>query len=75
MKKTGDAVERIVSDDSKGVFDNASFIGTLANGGVDIAPFHDLAASVPPALATEIDALRADIVAGTLVVSSPSQPK
>ncbi|GAA0999207.1 BMP family lipoprotein [Subtercola frigoramans] len=75
MKKTGDAVEKIVTDDSKGTFESSPYIGTLANGGVDIAPFHDLASSVPAELSTELDGLRADIVAGSLVVSSPSQPK
>ena len=75
MKKTGDAVEKIVADDSKGTFDNSAYVGTLANSGVDIAPFHDLAGAVPAALSSEIDALRADIIAGNLVISSPSQPK
>ncbi|QWT24993.1 BMP family ABC transporter substrate-binding protein [Subtercola sp. PAMC28395] len=75
MKKTGDAVEKIVTDDSKGTFESSPYIGTLANSGVDIAPFHDLASSVPAALSTELDGLRADIVAGTLVITSPSQPK
>ena len=75
LKNTGDAVVQIVGSSIDGSFDNSPYIGTLANKGVDIAPFHDLAGSVSPALSAEIEKLRADIIAGTIVVTSPSTPK
>ncbi|MET0976753.1 MAG: BMP family ABC transporter substrate-binding protein [Leifsonia sp.] len=75
LKNTEDAVATIVGDDVDGTFDAAPFIGTLENGGVDIAPFHDMAAAVPAALSEELDALRAQIIDGSLVVSSPSTPR
>ncbi|MEA9984465.1 MULTISPECIES: BMP family lipoprotein [Subtercola] len=75
MKKTGDAVEQIVGDDTKGTFTNSAYVGTLANGGVDLAPYHDLTSSLPAGLADEVTALKAAIVAGTVVVTSPSSPK
>ncbi|MEJ3403567.1 BMP family ABC transporter substrate-binding protein [Rathayibacter sp. YIM 133350] len=75
LKNTTDAVEQIVGDDVKGTFSSDAFVGTLANKGVDLAPFHDLASLVPDALSSEIDGLRADIIAGSLVVTSPSTPK
>ena len=56
LKNTGDAVVEIVKSSIDGTFDNAPFIGTLENGGVDIAPFHDLASRVTPELQAEIDA-------------------
>jgi basic membrane protein A len=74
LKNTGDAVVSIVSDDVDGTFDSDPFVGTLENGGVDIADFHDLAASVSEELSTEIDGLRDDIIAGDITVESPSQP-
>ncbi|MBC7725696.1 MAG: BMP family ABC transporter substrate-binding protein [Burkholderiaceae bacterium] len=74
LKNTGDAVQEVAGSAQDGSFTNAPFVGTLANGGVDIAPFHDLASSVSAALSTEIDALRASIVDGSLVVTSPSAP-
>lgn len=74
LKNTGDAVVSIVENDQKGTFDNAPFIGTLSNGGVDIAPFHDRAELVSADLASEIDALRDSIISGAIVVTSPSQP-
>ena len=75
LKNTGDAVVEIVKTSIDGTFDNSPFIGTLENGGVDIAPFHDLADKVSPELSAEIDQLRADIIAGTITVTSPSTPK
>lgn len=75
LKNTGSAVVEIVKSSMDGSFDNAPYIGTLDNSGVDIAPYHDMAASVGSTLAGEIDQLRADIIAGTITVASPSTPK
>ena len=75
LKNTQDAVVQIVGDDMNGEFSNDPFIGTLENGGVDIAPYHDLASRVSAELAAEIDQLRADIIAGTITVDSPSKPE
>jgi basic membrane protein A len=74
LKKTGDAVKQIVGESKDGSFTNTPYVGTLGNGGVDIAPFHDLASTVPPALSDEIAALKAQIIAGTLTITSPSAP-
>ncbi|WP_150306974.1 BMP family lipoprotein [Planctomonas psychrotolerans] len=74
LKNTADAVVDIVGADVNGTFDNAPFVGTLKNGGVDIAPYHDLEERVGADLAAEIDALREDIVAGTIEITSPSTP-
>ena len=46
-----------------------NFVGTLANAGVRIAPFHDLDSQVPAELKTEVEQLSADIAAGTTKVS------
>jgi serine/threonine-protein kinase len=46
-----------------GVFD-----GTLANGSVDLAPFHDLDSRVPQALKDSLEKLKAGIVHGTVSV-------
>ncbi|MBF4573038.1 BMP family ABC transporter substrate-binding protein [Herbiconiux sp. VKM Ac-1786] len=74
LKNTGDAVVEIVGDDIDGDFSPEPFVGTLENGGVALAPFHDLESSVPAELAAELDDLKAQIVAGTVVVDSPSTP-
>ena len=74
MKNTGDAVVEIVGDDIDGTFSSDPFVGTLENGGVALAPFHDLASSVSPELSAELDELNAKIVSGEIVVESPSAP-
>lgn len=75
LKNTGDAVIEIVGTSIDNTFDNSPYIGTLENGGVDIAPYHDLAGKVSPELSAEIDQLRSDIVAGTIKIVSPSTPR
>lgn len=75
LKNTGGAVVTIVGSSLDGTFDNSPYIGTLDNGGVDIAPFHDLASKVTPELSAEIEQLRADIVSGAVTVTSPSTPR
>jgi len=75
LKNTGDAVVEIVKTSIDGTFDNKQYVGTLENGGVDIAPFYDLADKVSAELGAEIDQLRADIISGALTVTSPNTPK
>lgn len=75
LKNTGDAVVDIIDQSIKNTFDNTAFVGTLENGGVDIAPFHDMESSVDTKLSGEIDQLRDDIVSGAITVTSPSTPK
>lgn len=74
LKNTGDAVVEIVKSSIDGTFDNSAYIGTLENGGVDIAPFHDLSSRVSAELSAELDQLRADIISGAIEVTSPSTP-
>ncbi|PSK63151.1 Membrane lipoprotein TmpC [Micromonospora sp. MH33] len=50
------------------------FVGTLANNGVSIAPYHDFESKVPADLKAEVDKIKADIAAGTITVTSKAQP-
>lgn len=75
LKNTQDAVVEIVRADLDGDFSSEAFIGTLENGGVGIAPFHELTALVTPELQDEIDRLTEDIIEGVLIVESPSTPR
>jgi basic membrane protein A and related proteins len=50
------------------------FVGTLANNGVSLAPYHDFDSKVPAELKAEIDKIKADIAAGTITVTSKAQP-
>ncbi|TLM73355.1 BMP family ABC transporter substrate-binding protein [Pseudarthrobacter sp. NamB4] len=75
MKQMGDAVETVVKDDKEGNFDNTPYVGTLANDGVQLAPFHDLDSQVPAELKSELEQIKKDIVDGKLKVESKASPK
>jgi basic membrane protein A len=74
QKTMATAVESVIKDDTQGKFDAKPYVGTLANGGVALAPFHDLDSAVPSDLKSEIDQLKKDITSGTVKVSSKSSP-
>jgi basic membrane protein A len=75
LKQMTDAVEKITTDAGNGEFTADPYIGTLENLGVDIAPLHDWESKVDPALVTELETIKADIISGKLKVESPSTPK
>jgi basic membrane protein A and related proteins len=60
-----EAIEMVVD----GTFSGGLFVGTLANDGVGIAPFHQLANQVPSELQAELDVIRQAIIAGQLQTS------
>ena len=74
LKNTQDAMVEIVGEVQDGSFTNEPYVGTLENGGVEIAQYHDLAPLVTPDLDGEIEGLRQAIIAGELLVESPSAP-
>jgi len=49
-----------------GTFAGGTIMGTLANGGVALAPYHDLESLVSADLAKEIDAIKAGIIDGSI---------
>lgn len=63
MDKTTYTVVQNVLD---GTFKGGLAFGTLENGGVGLAEYHDLASVVPADLTAEIDLIKADIIAGTV---------
>jgi len=76
VKNIPDAVKEAVVKAAKGdKLEAAGFLGTLANNGVSIAPYHDFDSKVPAELKSEVDKLKADISAGTVKVTSAAQPK
>jgi basic membrane protein A len=51
-------------------FDFEPYVGTLENGGVGIAPFHNFEDKVNPELTAELDEVKAGIVDGSIKVES-----
>lgn len=75
MKLMGEAVQDVTSEGSEGSFDNSPYVGTLENGGVGLAPFHDFEDKVPEELKGELDTLTQEIIDGTVTVESEAAPK
>ncbi len=74
LKQIGTSVEDVITAASESSFSPEPYVGTLENGGVDISEFHEFDSKVPQELKDQVDALREDIINGTIVVESPSAP-
>lgn len=72
LKNMDVAVFDAVGNASAGNFSNEEYVGTLANGGVALAPFHDV--TVTPELESQVQALQEQIIAGDVTVESVSSP-
>ncbi|CAM3369028.1 BMP family protein [Occultella aeris] len=72
IKLIGNSVFDTIDAAVAGDFDPTPYVGTLENGGVDLAPYHSFEDQVPAELQTEIEDLREQIIAGDLVIDSPS---
>lgn len=69
-KKMDTAVFESVKAVMDGTFQGGGvYVGTLANGGVDLAPFHAFDSQVSAELKAEIEQLKADIISGAVKVS------
>lgn len=53
-----------------GSFEGGIVVGTLANGGVDMAPFHDMEDMVSDTLKQELETIRQGIIDGTIDIKS-----
>jgi basic membrane protein A and related proteins len=60
------SVERDVLAAAKGTFTGGNYIGTLANGSVVLAPFHDFASKIPAALQAELKTITSEIESGKI---------
>jgi basic membrane protein A len=69
------AVETATTETVNGQFSNTPFVGTLANEGVGLAPYHDFESKVPAELDAELQALKQQIIDGTIVVESANSPQ
>ena len=68
MKSMDVAVFDSIRDSVEGAFDKDTYVGTLENGGVRLASYHEQQASVPADLDDQINELKQQIVDGELEV-------
>src|ERR1700722_15008065 len=66
------SVKNAVLAAQSGTFKGGDYIGTLANGGVVLSPFHDSASKVPAALQAELKTLQTGIENGTIATPTKS---
>ncbi|GAB3645851.1 BMP family lipoprotein [Glycomyces tarimensis] len=67
------AVEEAVTSAYDGTT-GGSYIGTLENDGVSLAPFHEFEDAVSDETKTELEDIKAGIIDGSITVESPSSP-
>ena len=70
LKRMDVSSEEAVVASGNGEFDPTPYVGTLENGGVDIAPLHNFEDKVDPALWEETEALKESIISGEVEVKS-----
>ena len=68
LKKIDVAVYKTIQDAIDGKFTGGTVTYTIADGGVDIAPFHDFDAVVTAEMKAELDAIKAALIDGSLTV-------
>ncbi len=67
------AVEGAIEDAYNHKFDATPYVGTLANGGTGLAPFHEFDSKVPADVKSELNTIKADIVSGKIKITSKVQ--
>jgi basic membrane protein A and related proteins len=72
MKGIQTAVKTAVLGAAHGTFKGGNYIGTLSNGGVALAPYHDFASKVPAALNSELTQVKAGIENGSIKTPTKS---
>ena len=66
------AVKTAVLATAGGSFKGGNYVGTLANGGVSLAPFHDFDSTVPASLKSELQQISAGIQNGSIKTPTKS---
>ncbi len=66
------AVKVAVLSAAHGTFKGGSYVGTLANGGAILAPYHDFAGQVPASLQAELAQIKTEIENGTIKPATKS---
>jgi basic membrane protein A and related proteins len=67
-KGIASSVEAAIKQAASGTFAGGNYEGTLANGGVGLAPYHQFDSKIPSSLKSEIDTIKAGIIGGSISV-------
>ncbi len=66
------SVKDAILSAANGTFKGGTYVGTLANGGAVLAPFHDWASKIPASLVSELNTIKAQIISGKIVPATKS---
>ena len=75
MKNMDVAVFDAIKSVADGTFKGGTYLGTLKDNGVGIAPFHSYESKVPAGLQGELDQLKQDIIDGKIVIDDVLKAK
>jgi basic membrane protein A len=62
-------IKQMVQDAIAGTY-KSSYLLDMTNGGVDLAPYHNLQSAIPEQVISSISSMRADIISGKLVIQN-----
>jgi basic membrane protein A len=68
LKRMDATVLQAIEMAQDGTFEGGVIAGTLENGGVALAPFHDMESAVPDELKQELETIKAGIIDGSIPV-------
>ncbi|MFN2589876.1 MAG: BMP family protein, partial [Actinomycetota bacterium] len=74
LKLMNNSAFEATNDVIEGDFTGGLFVGTLENGGVDLAPYHEFEDEVPQELRDKIDELKQGIIDGSVSVDPKDYP-
>ncbi|MBS2961752.1 BMP family ABC transporter substrate-binding protein [Actinocrinis puniceicyclus] len=74
LKGISDAVTKSVEDAASGNFNATAYVGTLANGGTGLAPYHNFEGKIPASLTSELTQVKQGIISGSITIKSKAQP-
>jgi basic membrane protein A len=63
------SVTEAIKESMDGTFNNELYVGTLENGGVGLAPYHDFDSKIPQDLKDKIEELKAGIIDGSITIA------
>jgi len=66
------SVKAAVLSAANGTFKGGNYVGTLANSGVVLSPFHDFQSKVPASLQSELNTIKQQIISGKIKPATKS---
>jgi len=68
MKRMDSTAYQVIESTRNDAFEGGLIVGTLENGGVGLAPYHDMEDMIPDDLKAEVEAIKAGIIDGSIKV-------